>query len=945
MPNALLNMVEANAPDTPALMEIGRPDATYGDLVRQTRQHMAFLTFAGAGTRMRFATMLTAGADTGVFLLACCCAGTALPNNPALADAEVIELAREAGATHFVADSETAPRGRQIAAALGIPLIMLTTDADGVAGSARAALDGEAFAIIGDPSASFDRDPSETALVLLTSGSTSRPKRVPLSLANVVAGSQNISGSLELVSSDIVLAMMPMSHVGGIVDIFTAVFASGGAVALARQVSADSFFANLLAFRPTWFQGVPTVLADIARRGANPDEMQAMKGLKFIRAVAQPLLNGLHLSFEKQFGVPLVPMYGMTEATGVITSPRPSEKIRVGSVGRPFGTEVTIADQYGNPAKTGEIGEIMIFGPAITAGYEDIDRAEFFRGKWLRTGDQGYFGPDGVLTLVGRIKEIINKGGEKISPLEIERAATMHPAIAEIAAFALPHPSLGEEVAVAVVPHKGKSISLTELQTVLRGSLAEYKLPRSLLLVDALPRVPNGKLNRRALPALAMSGSPQPTAKTPPSTPTEKLLATLWADVLEGEKPFLEDDFFELGGDSLSATNLATLVESRFKGISTSNDLFVAPTLAEMAKRIDAGLVASQASTLRPDIEQALRKAVISWRGTHHTDTVAVSRNAMGDKTPFFWICQSNGQFEPLCEHMSPDRPIYILSSLSTTNLKNAANTAVLARHYASWIASKTGTGPIHIGGFCQGGLVAFHVSKLLEAMGRRPEILCVQDRFVAEQYEGAVALFSGKRGFTAFYDRFGDPARGWGRYWQGPLSLHRLDADHNDLHKQPHVATFAAQLESVLDAVEQGRPMPGLLKFEPPAPFDPALRAVVAETRLPRFMRAGSSRRLTVRVRNNSNVPLAPTAESGVSLAAEWRGFDPVENIELGGRTSIDRAIPPGGHIDIELDIRMPVRGLPLRLTVDLVEDGIAWFNEHRRARSRGFVIPLPAL
>lgn len=948
MSNVLLDMIEAQVaqtPDAPALLEVARRPASYRDLTSQTRRHIVFLAGHGGKRPMRVATLLPAGADTGVFILACCCAATAMPINPVLSDTEIVALAGDGVATHLAVDRESCNRGRRIAEALSIPLIILTSDPDGVTGTAVAVVEGGEAEVNADGPPVVAREPDETALVLFTSGSTDRSKRVPLSLANLVAGSRNVAGSLDLTAADRVLSMMPMVHVGGLVDMFTAVMSVGGSVAFATPVSADSFFAGLLSFRPTWFQAVPAVLAEILRRNASAMELEAMRRLRFIRAVAQPLLDGQHLAFEQRFGVPLLPMYGMTEATGVIASPKPGSRIRPGTVGPPYGTDLVIADAYGNPVAPGTIGEVLIAGPAVTAGYEGQNRTGSFLGRWLRTGDQGILDADGVLTLAGRLKELINRGGEKISPLEIERAATLHDAVAEVAAFALPHPSLGEEVAIAVVLKPGRTIDLPDLQTVLRNELAEYKLPRSLLLLDSLPRVPNGKLDRRALPALAARGTGKPETKTPPATETEKALAALWAQVLETDIPFCEDDFFEVGGDSLTATNLAMLVERRFRGFAATGDLFLMPTLREMARQIDMGLSGPGAGKLRPDIEDALRKAMVSWRGSRQAGSVTVTRNALGGKTPFFWICQSRWQFEPLSEHLSPDRPLHVLSSLSNTRLKNEANTLVLARYYAEWIISQVTNGPIHLGGFCQGGIVAFHVAQMLDAMGRRPDILVLQDRFMPQDYRGPIALFSSKRGFFSLIDRFPNPQAGWEKYCHGPVSLHVVDAHHDELHKERYVGSFAAGLEAVLDAVAEGRDMPELLQLTPRARMDPSLRAAIVEARLPRFMKSGSVQRLTLRIRNLSDVVLSPTEESGISIAAAWHALDPQERFEFGGRAVLESAIKPRGQAQIELSLRMPVRGLPLWLSIDLVEDGISRFGKYRPTPARGLVFPLPAL
>lgn len=272
---------------------------------------------------------------------------------------------------------------------------------------------------------------------------------------------------------------------------------------------------NPLAFWPlvdeyqaTWFSAVPAMfqaLLSRARRGGSPRNTDS---LRFIRSCSAALSPAVMQQMESTFGVPVIEAYGMTEASHQMASnPLPPGNRVPGSVGQGAGVSIGIMDEAGELLEAGAVGEVVVSGPNVIRGYESNPEANAssFVGDWFRTGDQGRLDENGVLTLKGRIKELINRSGEKVSPAEIDEVLLAHPAVAEAVAFGVPHPTHGEEPAAAVV--LGSEATERDLVAHCRQSLAAFKVPRKIHIVDSIPRTATGKVQRRVV-AEAVTGGP-----------------------------------------------------------------------------------------------------------------------------------------------------------------------------------------------------------------------------------------------------------------------------------------------------------------------------------------------------------------------------------------------------------------------------------------------------
>jgi acyl-CoA synthetase (AMP-forming)/AMP-acid ligase II len=342
----------------------------------------------------------------------------------------------------------------------------------------------------------------DVALVLHTSGTTSRPKIVPLTHRNVCASARHISHTLQLTPADRELHVMPLFHIHGLIAGVLAPMAVGSMVFCTPGFNALKFFAWMKECKPTWYTAVPTMHQTILARAANNMDVIEANPLRFIRSSSSSMPPQVIAELERVFKTPLIESYGMTEAAHqMASSPLPPGKRIPGSVGLAAGPEVAIMSESGQLLPAGEVGEIVIRGENVTPGYENNDKAnaEAFTHGWFRTGDQGTMTADGYVKLTGRLKEIINRGGEKISPREVDEVLMDHPAVAQVVTFGMPHDKLGEEVAAAVVLREGHTATDREIREFVATKLADFKVPRKILIMDEIPKGATGKLQRIGL--------------------------------------------------------------------------------------------------------------------------------------------------------------------------------------------------------------------------------------------------------------------------------------------------------------------------------------------------------------------------------------------------------------------------------------------------------------
>jgi amino acid adenylation domain-containing protein len=540
----------------------------------------------GLGRHDRVALVLPSGPELAVASLTVAAGVTCTPLNPAYnADEYAFHLA-DLRVRALIVQADIDSPARAVAYAQGIRVVELWPSQEAEAGL---------FTLTGmvpqDVSAPAYAHPSDVALVMHTSGTTARPKIVPLTHANICTSAHHMRTALALDERDRYLSIMPLFHCAGLVLGLLASLTAGASAVCAPHFNACRFFAWLAEFHPTWYMGVSTILQALLAAAPLHREIIARHPLRFIRAGAAALPHRVLAELERTFNVPVIEAYGMTETNVVTCNPLPPRQRKPGSVGVAAGPEVAIMDAEGRLLPAGETGEIVVRGPNVMRGYENDPAAnrEAFTKGWFRTGDQGFFDADGYLFITGRLKEIINRGGTKISPQEVDDVLMEHPAVAQAVTFAVPHIRWGEDVASAVVLRQHACITAQGLRQFVARRLATFKVPSQVLIVEAIPMGPTGKLQRRSL--AEQFGLALPTqehmvlhlAYTPPRTPLEEVLAGLWATVLDVERVGIYDNFFQLGGDSLLATQLLSRIHEVTRAEVSFRRFFESPTVADIA--------------------------------------------------------------------------------------------------------------------------------------------------------------------------------------------------------------------------------------------------------------------------------------------------------------------------------------------------------------------------
>ncbi len=628
-PHSLAALVAERAREGPARIALvgpGREPLTYAGLAALVDRTLARLNELGIGPGDTLATVVPNGPEAAASFICLAAGATAAPLNPAYQAPEFEFYLSDLRAKALVIPRGLDSPARAVAARLGVGVLELSAgvgpagsfDLEGV-GMGRAARSGAA-------------GPDDVALVLHTSGTTSRPKLVPLTQRNLLCSAGNIGRTLALTPEDRCLNVMPLFHIHGLAAAVLATLQAGASVVCTPGFLAPMFFDWLAEFQPTWYSAVPTMHQSVLARAKERGDAPPPCRLRFVRSSSAALPPQVMAALEAKLGAPVIEAYGMTEAAHQMASnPLPPGRRKPGSVGRPAGPEITVGGERGARLGAGQVGEILIRGPNVTGGYAHNPEANAsaFSEGWFHTGDQGYFDADGYLFITGRIKELINRGGEKISPREVDETLMDHPAVAQALSFAIPDERLGEEIGAAVVLRPGGRATPAELREFAAGRLIHFKVPRRIVFLDELPKGPTGKPQRIGL--AARLGITSVEEKTPaaraayqaPATPTEKRLADIWASILRVPQVGRRDDFFWLGGDSILATQMMVHVREAWRADIPVSRLLEARTLESFAAAVDRGggtgtpagarsieqLIAEIGTLSEAEVERQLREA------------------------------------------------------------------------------------------------------------------------------------------------------------------------------------------------------------------------------------------------------------------------------------------------------------------------------------------------
>ena len=581
----ILNLISQHAEKTPhasAILCPGESPISYQQLLDSVSKIANFLIQGGLGKNHRAALVLRDGPEMASLFLAVSGIATCAPLNPNYTFDEFKFYLSDLKVSVIILEDDIT-KALEAANELGVKVILLSQLLLVIRTKDTSNLDLNLIHYL--------TSSEDTALVLHTSGTTARPKIVPLTHSNLCYSMQKIAHSLKLANTDRCLNIMPLFHIHGLVGALLSSLSSGGSVVCSRGFNPEVFFKSLAEFSPTWYSAVPTMHQAILSEDQKVSLSSQSRSLRFIRSCSAALPPQVSAELEQFFEVPVLEAYGMTEAAHQMAiNPLPPGIRKSGSVGRAEGCEIAVMDQNGHILTQGSVGEIVIRGENVISGYENNPAANenSFSNGWFRTGDQGYLDSEGYLYINGRIKELINRGGEKISPREVDEAILPHPAVLQTAAFAYPHPALGEDVAAVIVKQPGKQVSAKEIREFAAIRLASFKVPSKVIFVNEIPKGPTGKIQRIGLAEKLglitdITGISENKEYKSPTNEVEKKITAIWEEVLELPKISTDEDFFVLGGDSIQVMRILARIREKTGAELTFESFFDNPTITELS--------------------------------------------------------------------------------------------------------------------------------------------------------------------------------------------------------------------------------------------------------------------------------------------------------------------------------------------------------------------------
>ena len=686
--------------EAPAILAPGRPVLDYETLFRQVERTGIALANMGLGRQSRVAIALPNGPELAVAFLAVASYATVAPLDPASEEGSWRDLLHSLRLDAVIFPDSLRSPATRAASELGLQIVRLAYSEREPAG---------AFALFSEaPRAAITvaaAQPGDIAVLLRTSGTTSVPKVVPLTHAQILARPDRVL----LHGNDRCICVSPLFTATSLGTNLLGALMEGASVVIAPEFSAERFGEWVNEFKPTYLAGSSTVLASLLKI-AQRDGLAKAHSFRFLRSTSNALPAHLQQELEEAFGVPVIQAYSTTETGAIAENPLPPGLRKPGSVGLPV-AEVTIARNDGSDPSEAS-GEILVRGPRVMSGYENSpeQNEDAFRDGWFRTGDEGYFDRDGYLFLTGRTKELINRGGVKISPRDIDEILLRHPAVLDAAAFAVSHPTLGEDVAAAVVLREPGSVTPQQLQAFSLERLARFKAPSAIVFVDELPKSHSGKVQRGALAAaFGVLFRADSRRFVPPHDAIEVQLVRIWEQMLGRYPVGVTDDFFSLGGDSLLAAQVVERVNQLF-------DRELPVDLLWGSARTIEGL----AAMLR---DRAESSAI--W-------TRAVPFRRSGSRLPLFCAPVEGGHlffYDNLARCLNPDQPVYGLPAQGTDG-REPPHTSIeaMATHAIRLMREVQPDGPYSLLGYCSGAFVAFEMACQLEAQGEKVKRLVLVD-------------------------------------------------------------------------------------------------------------------------------------------------------------------------------------------------------------------------
>ena len=690
----------AARPKSPAILTSKNAALTYGDLWIQISAFGAALRANGIGPSARVALLLPDGYELAAALIATACNAIAVPINPKLTPIEVENLFARVHIDAIVMSNKIDTAAHGLAAKYDICQFEVTGSGLGTFKiSVRSACSTAAFensiGCEGEP------QPDDLAMILQTSATTGRSKLVPITHHSIVVNAERRRRSYSLTPDDRSFCVAPLYYARAIKEDLCQALLVGGSVACPDRATDGDFIDGIVSLEPTWILGGPTFHLTVLEQ-ARLRDIPIRHRLRFIRVGSAPLSAAIRQELEEIFGVPVLANYACTECGVIAASAIAPEDRKVGTVGRPWPNEVAIRDEKGILLPPGQVGEIVVRGPTVTPGYLDdaeTNHAAFVDG-WFRTGDLGVIDAEGFLSILGRIKEFINRGGEKISPYEIENALLRHPAILEAAAFSVAHPRLGENLVAAVVLKPGANVTSAQIKIFLSQHLAPFKIPQQVLVKMEFPKGATGKTLRRELAEEAKN-----TARdaAPPLAPLHSQILEIWKALLGRSDIGIDDDFFEAGGDSLLATQMICEIEQATHQRIPPSALRNVFTIRDLAMTVLRG-------------SPATMELVTCARQGHETSLFFCH----GDYT-------SRGFYAlRLADTLKRGQAVFLLHPYPQPDPDLPMEE--IARAYVPHILQAHPNGPLYLAGHCNGGVLAWEIAHQLECLGREVKSIALLD-------------------------------------------------------------------------------------------------------------------------------------------------------------------------------------------------------------------------
>ncbi|MBT5049855.1 MAG: AMP-binding protein [Rhodospirillaceae bacterium] len=699
-----LERVAQAQPNAKAILAPGRRPLSFAGLIRQMTDVRETLNSWGIGREDRVAVILTDGPEATVAFLGVTSGAIYIALNPAYTHGEFeayLTLLRPKAI--IVSAAEETP-AREVAENLGIPTIELVVEEGDPAGHFVLTGGSHSFCSLPGPSQADD-----VALLSFTSATTELSKIVPVRHRHWLIAAWDRVRRLEITPEDCALNPMPLFHGHGQFLALSALL-GGASLVCPPRFDLIKFFDCLERYPVTFYSASFAIHEAIASQLPNYRHIVRNINLRFFKIGSGRLDRAVVDTLEEEFRAPAIELYSNSEACIVTANPLHSACRKYGSAGLPVLSEVAILANDGTILPPGHDGEIIVRGPCIFDGYidnPDADAAAFHK-DWFRTGDMGHLDMDGYLFITGRIKEIINRGGEKISPLEVDHILQQHPAVQDVATFAYPHSTLGEDVAAAVILRKEGQASEEELICFARESLAHFKVPRRVIFVDELPRTATGKILRKKLSEIfedVLKSAPKPAQISQiksTATPLETALTGVWKSVLELDEISPDDDFFLLGGDSLLAATLFAEVSAVF-GVE----------LPLKAIFDDAATIEGMAEIIGETRSASTAKAAYKPRSE---DVVVM--NADGHLPPLFAVGGNGGHsigFAHVARLLGPEQPFFGLDSVGLDGKEEPLiRIEDIAAEHIRRLQKVQPEGPYYLIGACFGGRVAYEIAQQL---------------------------------------------------------------------------------------------------------------------------------------------------------------------------------------------------------------------------------------